>query len=43
VAVNELLNRWLDVLDVERRTRASYVSRTEEHVRLAVGQLEVGR
>jgi hypothetical protein len=31
--VNELLDRWLDVLDVERKTRAGYLSKIDEHVR----------
>jgi hypothetical protein len=31
--VNELLNRWLDVLDVERKPRAGYVSKVDKHNR----------
>ena len=41
--VNELLDRWLDVLDVERKTRAGYVSKIEKHVRPTIGRLQVGR
>jgi integrase len=41
--VNELLNRWLEVLDVERKTRAGYVSKIEKHVRPTIGRLQVGR
>jgi integrase len=41
--VNELLDRWLDVLDVERKTRANYVSKIEKHVRPTIGGLAVGR
>jgi hypothetical protein len=40
--VYELLDRWLDVLDVEHRSRTSYVSSTEEQVRPTVGQFQVG-
>jgi hypothetical protein len=32
-AVNGLLDRWLDVLDVERQTRAGYLSQIDKHVR----------
>jgi hypothetical protein len=41
--VSELLDRWLDVLDVERKTRAGYVSKIEKHVRPTIGRLQVGR
>ncbi len=41
--VDELLNRWLEVLDVERKTRAGYVSKLGKHVRPAIGRLQVGR
>ncbi|WP_098959400.1 site-specific integrase [Pseudonocardia sp. N23] len=41
--VNELLDRWLDVLDIERKTRAGYVSKIEKHVRPTIGRLAVGR
>jgi integrase len=41
--VNELLDRWLDVIEVERKTRAGYVSKIEKHVRPMIGRLQVGR
>lgn len=41
--VNELLDRWLEVIDVERKTRAGYVSKIEKHVRPTIGRLPVGR
>lgn len=31
--VNELLDRWLDVIDVERKTRVGYVGKIEKHIR----------
>ena len=30
--VNELLDRWLDVFDVERKTRAGDVSKVKKHI-----------
>ena len=36
--VEELLNRWLEVLDVERKTRVGYVSKIEKHVRPTIGR-----
>lgn len=41
--VNELLTRWLEVIDVERKTRAGYVSKIEKHIRPTIGRLQVGR
>ena len=41
--VNELLDRWLEVIEVERKTRAGYVSKIEKHIRPTVGRLQVGR
>ncbi|MGH3616226.1 MAG: hypothetical protein ACRDRK_27260 [Pseudonocardia sp.] len=41
--VNQLLDRWLDVIDIERKTRAGYVSKIEKHVRPTIGRLPVGR
>ena len=41
--VNELLDRWLDILDVERKTRAGYVSKIEKHLRPTIARLQVGR
>ncbi len=41
--VNQLLDRWLEVIDIERKTRAGYVSKIEKHVRPTIGRLAVGR
>lgn len=41
--VNKLLDRWLDVLEVERSTRHGYVSNIEKHIRPLIGDLQVGR
>lgn len=41
--VNQLLDRWLEVIEVERKTRAGYVSKIEKHVRPTIGRLQVGR
>jgi integrase len=41
--VNELLDRWLDVVDVERKTRVNYIGKIEKHVRPTIGLLPVGR
>lgn len=40
--VNELLDRWLDVIDVERKTRVGYVGKIEKHIRPSIGRLQVG-
>lgn len=42
-SVNELLDKWLDVIDVERKTRAGYVSKIEKHIRPELGKLPVGK
>jgi integrase len=39
--VNQLLDRHLETLDVERKTRRTYVSYLDNHVRPFVGQLKV--
>ncbi|MCD2193581.1 hypothetical protein LQ327_09325 [Actinomycetospora endophytica] len=41
--VNDLLDRWLEVVDIDRKTRAGYVGKIEKHVRPAIGRLPVGR
>lgn len=41
--VNQLLDRWLDVLDVEASTRRGYVSKIDKHIRPFVGSLPVAR
>jgi integrase len=37
--VNELLDTWLEVIDVERKTRTGYVSKIDKHIRLEMGRL----
>ncbi|ANY06906.1 integrase [Pseudonocardia sp. HH130630-07] len=41
--VNQLIDRWLDVIEVERKTRAGYVGKIEKHIRPTIGRLQVGR
>jgi hypothetical protein len=41
--VNQLLDRWLEVLDVEPSTRRGYVLKIDRHVRPVLGGLSVGR
>ena len=41
--VNQLLDRWLDVLEVERTTRINYVGKIEKHIRPVIGELPVAR
>ncbi|MFC4943333.1 tyrosine-type recombinase/integrase [Pseudonocardia sp. GCM10023141] len=41
--VNELLDRWLEVIEIERKTRTGYVGKIEKHVRPTIGRLQVGR
>jgi Phage integrase, N-terminal SAM-like domain len=41
--VNELLDRWLEVLDVEKTTRTGYVGKIEKHIRPTLGRLQVAR
>ena len=41
--VNELLDRWLDVIDVERKTRVNYIGKIEKHIRPTLGRHAVGR
>jgi integrase len=41
--VNQLLDRWLGVLDVERTTRINYVGKIEKHIRPTVGEIPVAR
>ncbi|MGH3611581.1 MAG: hypothetical protein ACRDRK_02965 [Pseudonocardia sp.] len=42
-SVNELLDRWLDVIDVEKTTRTGYIGKIEKHIRPTLGRLQVGR
>jgi integrase len=41
--VNQLLDRWLEVLDVEPSTRRGYVRKINRHVRPVLGGLGVGQ
>ncbi|MFV2102573.1 hypothetical protein [Micromonospora sp. LOL_024] len=41
--VDQLLDRWLEVLDVEMSTRQGYVRKLNKHVRPLLGKLPVGR
>jgi integrase len=41
--VNQLVDRWLEVLDVEPSTRIGYVRKIEKHVRPLLGRMQVGR
>jgi integrase len=41
--MNQLLDRWLEVLDVEPSTRIGYVRKIEKHVRPMLGKVRVGR
>jgi integrase len=41
--VDQLLDRWLEVLDVEASTRQGYVRKLNKHVRPLLGKLPVGR
>lgn len=40
---DQLLDRWLDVIDIEKKTRAGYVGKIEKHIRPTLGQLAVGK
>jgi integrase len=42
-SVNQLLDRWLEVLDVEASTRQGYVRKLDKHVRPVLGKVPVGR
>ena len=41
--VNQLLDRYLDVLDVEDSTRSGYEGYIRRHIRPVLGELQVGR
>jgi integrase len=41
--MNQLLDRWLEVLDVEASTRQGYVRKLDKHVRPLLGKVLVGR
>ncbi|MEQ7007657.1 tyrosine-type recombinase/integrase [Actinopolymorpha sp. B17G11] len=41
--VNQLLDRWLEMVELERTTRAGYVGKIEKHIRPTIGKVEVGK
>jgi integrase len=41
--MNQLLDRWLDVIKVEKTTRHGYVGKIDKHIRPTIGALPVGR
>lgn len=41
--MNELLDRWLEVVKLERTTRQGYVGKIEKHIRPTIGHLPVAR
>ena len=41
--VNQLMDRYLDVIELERATRQSYIGKIEKHIRPELGRLQVGR
>lgn len=42
-SMNELFDKWLEVIDVEPTTRAGYVGKIEKHLRPTIGKLPVGK
>ncbi|WP_207223704.1 tyrosine-type recombinase/integrase [Pseudonocardia sediminis] len=43
VTVSQLVDRWLEVIDIEKKTRAGYVGKIEKHIRPTIGRLPVGK
>ncbi|MEU0157235.1 tyrosine-type recombinase/integrase [Micromonospora fulviviridis] len=41
--VDQLLDRWLEVVEIDATTRMGYVSKLSKHVRPVLGKLPVGR
>ena len=41
--VNQLLDKWLDVVEIEETMRCGYVSKMGTRIRPALGELRVGR
>ena len=41
--MDQLFDRWLEVIDVEQSTRTGYVGKIEKHLRPTVGKLPVGK
>jgi hypothetical protein len=40
--VNQLLDRWLDVIKVEKTTRHGYIGKIDKHIRPTIGALPRG-
>jgi len=41
--LNQLLDRWLDVVELEPTTRKGYVSKLDKHVRPVLGKLSLAK
>src|SRR5262245_54849843 len=41
--VSQLLDRWLEVVEIERKTRRGYEGKIEKHIRPTIGHLQAGR
>src|SRR5690349_18114340 len=41
--VNQLIDRWLEVAELERTTRTGYLRKINKHVRPVLGDIQVGR
>lgn len=41
--MNQLLDRWLEVLDVEASTRIGYERKIKKHIRPLLGKMQVAR
>ncbi len=41
--LNQLLDRWLEVVELEPTTRSGYVRKLDKHVRPVLGTIQVGR
>ncbi|MET9019611.1 hypothetical protein ABZV93_06495 [Actinopolymorpha sp. NPDC004070] len=37
--VNQLLDRWLEMVELERTTRVGYVGKIEKHIRPTIGKV----
>lgn len=43
MTVDQLLDQWLELINVEASTRAGYVGKIEKHIRATIGRVEVGK
>ena len=41
--MDQLFDRWLEVIDVEKSTRIGYIGKIEKHLRPTIGKLPVGK